>query len=59
MATVTLGGNPFQTSGELPSTGSSAPDFELVRQDLSTATLETFAGKRKILSIFPSIDTPT
>ncbi len=59
MATATLKGNPFQTSGDLPAVGSSAPDFELVRQDLSTATLETFAGMRKIVSIFPSIDTPT
>lgn len=58
MAQVTLKGNPFQTSGNLPAVGSQAPDFLLVAQDLSTATLETFAGKKKVLNIFPSVDTP-
>ncbi len=58
MPQVTLKGNPFQTAGELPSVGTQAPDFELVGQDLSTATLADFAGKKKVLSIFPSVDTP-
>lgn len=57
--TVTLGGNPIQIGGELPKTGSIAPAFLLVAKDLSDATLENFAGKRKVLNIFPSIDTPT
>ena len=57
MASITLKGNPIQTVGTLPSTGSTAPDFRLVRQDLSEATLATFSGS-KILSLFPSIDTP-
>ena len=58
MAKITLQGNPFETNGELPAEGSSAPDFQLTRADLSTATLETYAGKTKVLNIFPSIDTP-
>ena len=59
MAQVTLRGNPVQVEGELPKTGSTAPDFSLVAVDLSQASLETFAGKRKVLNIFPSVDTPT
>jgi thiol peroxidase len=59
MATVTLGGTPFHTSGELPAVGSRAPDFVLVGKDLGELTLEKFAGKKKILNIFPSVDTPT
>ena len=56
---VTLGGNPIQIGGELPQAGSIAPGFKLVAKDLSDTTLENFAGKRKVLNIFPSIDTPT
>jgi thiol peroxidase len=59
MATVTLGGNPIHTSGELPKTGSKAPDFKLVKTDLSMATLADFAGSKVVLNIFPSIDTGT
>ena len=59
MAQVTLRGNPVQVEGELPQTGSKAPDFTLTAGDLSDATLATFAGKRKVLNIFPSVDTPT
>ena len=59
MAQVTLRGNPVQVEGELPKTGSTAPEFSLVAVDLSEASLETFAGKRKVLNIFPSVDTPT
>ena len=59
MATITLGGNPIETSGTLPAIGSQAPDFELVKNDLSIAKLGDFLGKRVILNIFPSIDTPT
>lgn len=56
MGKTALKGNPINTNGELPS--GKAPAFELVRQDLSSATLATFAGKKKVLNIFPSIDTP-
>lgn len=57
--TVTLGGNPIQIGGTLPQAGATAPAFKLVAKDLSDATLESFAGKRKVLNIFPSVDTPT
>lgn len=59
MASITLGGNPINTSGELPKIGSNAPQFELVKSDLSTATLADFAGSKLVLNIFPSIDTGT
>ena len=59
MAQVTLRGNPVQVEGELPTVGTQAPDFTLTAGDLSDATLATFAGKRKVLNIFPSVDTPT
>ncbi len=58
MARITLKGNPINTSGNLPAVGSQAKNFSLVRQDLSTATLATFAGKKKLLNVYPSIDTP-
>ena len=59
MAQVTRRGSPVHISGELPKVGSKAPAFKLVGGDLSDVTLETFAGKRKVLNIFPSVDTPT
>ncbi len=59
MASITLGGNPIHTNGELPQIGSKAIDFNLVKTDLSTTTLSDFAGSRIILNIFPSIDTGT
>lgn len=59
MATVTLKGNDINTVGQLPKVGEQAPDFTLVKSDLSTASLEDFKGKRVILNIFPSIDTDT
>lgn len=57
MARITLKGNPIHTSGNLPAVGSQAKDFNLVKQDLSAATLASFSGKKKILNVFPSIDT--
>jgi thiol peroxidase len=59
MAAITLGGNPINTSGELPNVGSKAIDFKLVKGDLSIATLADFAGSKLVLNIFPSIDTGT
>ena len=59
MATVTLKGTAFHTYGDLPSVGTSAPSFSLVKTDLSETTLNEFAGKNVILNIFPSLDTPT
>jgi thiol peroxidase len=59
MASITLGGNPIHTSGELPTIGSQLADFNLVQNDLSVASLSSFAGKKLVLNIFPSIDTGT
>lgn len=59
MATVTFKGDPVQTAGDLPAAGADAPDFELCKGDLATASLKDYAGKNVVLNIFPSIDTPT
>jgi thiol peroxidase len=59
MATVTLQGNTFNTSGELPAVGSNAPDFHLVDGKLNDVHLADYSGKKKILNIVPSLDTPT
>ncbi|MGV8837398.1 thiol peroxidase, partial [Cellvibrio sp.] len=59
MATVTLKGNPFNTNGNLPAAGSKAPAFKLVKTDLSEVSSADLAGKRVVLNIFPSVDTPT
>jgi thiol peroxidase len=59
MTTVTLKGNPFETVGTLPAVGSVAPAFELVKTDLSVATLADYLGAKLVLNIFPSVDTPT
>jgi thiol peroxidase len=58
MAEITLKGNPIRTCGELPEVGREAPDFELVKTDLSTVRLADFAGSKKVLNVFPSLDTP-
>ncbi|WP_085582490.1 MULTISPECIES: thiol peroxidase [unclassified Pseudomonas] len=59
MAQVTLKGNPVQVDGQLPQAGSQAPAFSLVGEGLADVSLSNFAGKRKVLNIFPSVDTPT
>jgi len=59
MATITLKGNAVHTSGNLPEIGSQSPSFKLVRADLSEVTLENYVGKRKVLNVFPSVDTGT
>ena len=59
MATVTLRGNPVEVAGQLPQPGQQAPAFSLVGADLADVSLASLAGKRKILNIFPSVDTPT
>ena len=59
MASITLGGNQVHTNGDLPKTGSKAPEFRLVKSDLSIVSLADFAGKKLVLNIFPSIDTGT
>lgn len=57
MATITLQGNTIHTIGELPSVGNTAPDFVLVNKDLAEISLSNFAGKHKLLSVVPSLDT--
>ena len=59
MAQVTLRGNPVTVDGQLPQVGQQAPAFQLVGTDLSDISLSSMAGKRKVLNIFPSVDTPT
>lgn len=58
MATITFKGEPVSTVGELPVIGSDAPGFRLVNRKLKDVSLHDFSGKKKILNIFPSIDTP-
>lgn len=58
MAEIAFKGTPVHTLGDLPSVGRPAPAFDLVAQDLSTQTLATFAGMKKVLNVFPSLDTP-
>ena len=59
MATIAFQGKPLNTSGELPAVGIKAPDFSLVSGKLKNISLATYKGKIKILSIVPSLDTPT
>lgn len=58
MATITLKGSPINTNGELPAVGAAAPDFHLTRGDLDDVSLADYAGKKKLLNIVPSLDTP-
>ncbi|MDH5718458.1 MAG: thiol peroxidase [Spirochaetia bacterium] len=58
MAQITLKENPINTTGNLPEVGGQAPDFSLTKTDLSDTTLKDYAGKKVILNIFPSLDTP-
>jgi len=59
MAQVTLKGSPVNVEGQLPQVGQQAPAFKLVGAGLADVELKSFAGKRKVLNIFPSVDTPT
>lgn len=59
MAQITLKGNKINTKGNLPEIGSKAPDFKLVKSDLSRVTLTDFLGSKLVLNIFPSLDTGT
>ena len=57
MAKITFKGTPVNTSGNLPSKGTKAPDFTLVKSDLGSLSLSELKGKKVILNIFPSLDT--
>ncbi len=59
MAKITLKGNEIHTIGDLPKNGSKAVAFTLVKKDLSEVGLDQYPGKKKLLNIFPSIDTGT
>ena len=58
MSQVTLAGKPVDVAGTLPKVGDTAPDFSLVGGKLNDVTLDSFSGKRKVLNIVPSLDTP-
>jgi thioredoxin-dependent peroxiredoxin len=58
MAKIALRGNPVHTNGELPKTGSKAPEFKLTTKDLKDVSLSDYKGKKKLLNIVPSLDTP-
>ncbi len=58
MTAITLKGNAIHTCGELPKVGAKAPAFKLTAQDLKEVSLQDFAGKKKVINIFPSVDTP-
>ncbi len=58
MASITLQGNAINTNGDLPAVGTTAPDFKLVDSELADKTLADYAGKKKLLNIVPSLDTP-
>ena len=58
MAAITLKGNPIHTNGNLPKVGSRAPDFRLTDKDLKDCSLATWKGRKKLISIVPSLDTP-
>ncbi|MCG6567790.1 thiol peroxidase [Tessaracoccus sp. ZS01] len=57
MADITHKGNPVRTVGELPAVGSTAPDFVVTGTDLAEVRLSDFAGRKLLISIFPSLDT--
>ncbi len=57
MAQTALQGNPVSLSGELPAVGTQAPDFRLTTSDLKDISLADYAGKKKLISIVPSLDT--
>ncbi|HLU39737.1 MAG TPA: thiol peroxidase [Planctomycetota bacterium] len=57
MATITFKGNPIRTVGDLPRPGAPAPEFHLVKTDLSPLSSKDLAGKQVVLNIFPSVDT--
>jgi thiol peroxidase len=58
MTSITLQGNEIHTNGDIPTVGSKAPDFVLVDSDLNNVNLDTYKGKKKLLNIVPSLDTP-
>jgi len=58
MSRIVYEGSSYRTCGELPAVGSRAPDVSLVNTELQDVSLANWLGLRKVLNIFPSIDTP-
>jgi thioredoxin-dependent peroxiredoxin len=54
-----LAGTPVKLYGDFPQVGKAAPAFSLVNKNLQNIKLDSYAGKRKVLNIVPSLDTPT
>ncbi len=57
MASITLGGTPTTTIGNLPALGTKCPEFDLITKELNTVRLSDYSGKKLVLNIFPSVDT--
>lgn len=58
MATITLRGDEVHTAGDLPKVGSRVPEFTLTDSGLTDVAMNHWHGRRRLLNIFPSIDTP-
>lgn len=59
MQQITRAGEPMDVAGRLPAPGEVAPAMTLTNSELQDVTLDTYQGKRKVLNIIPSVDTPT
>jgi len=59
MSQVMLKGGPVSIGGSFPKPGENVKDFSLANDKREDVNLASFAGQRKVLNIFPSIDTPT
>lgn len=59
MRQVTRAGEPVEVAGDFPAVGQAAPSLTLTDAELNDVTLADYAGKRKVLNIIPSVDTPT
>ena len=57
MTNFTFKNNPITLLGEQVTVGSVAPDFSVLANDLSVRTLADYEGKKKLISVVPSIDT--
>jgi thioredoxin-dependent peroxiredoxin len=55
---VTMKGNPVTLLGPELKVGERVPGFSVLDQELKPVTLEDFAGKIKVISVTPSLDTP-
>ena len=57
MASITIGGNPCTTSGNLPATGTQAANLRLVNTEMENVQLSDYQGQKVVLNIFPSVNT--